>query len=104
MARSETRAMKAARSEFFAEGKKLDADPATRHLANCWLCKQRIDYTVPPSTTPDSHNLDHFHPVATHPELQHDTTGFRHSHFSCNASRGSRAPSAGLGDEVDPWW
>jgi len=96
--------MKKARADFFAEGKRLDADEATRHLANCWICKQRIDYTVEPSSTPDSHNLDHFHPVSTHPELQYDPTGFRHSHFLCNGNRGNSAPAAGLGEDVEAWW
>ena len=104
MARVDTRAMKKSRAHFFAEGKRLDADPATRHLANCWLCGQRIAYDVDPSTTPDSHNLDHYHPVASHPELQHDPSGFRHSHFLCNGVRGDRAPSPGLGEEIPAWW
>lgn len=104
MARSDTRAMKAQRAAFFAEGARLDADPDTRHLAGCWLCKQRIAYDVEPNTAPDSHNLDHYHPVSTHPELQHDTTNWRHSHMLCNQSRGNHTPSAGLGAEVDAWW
>ncbi len=104
MARSDTRAMKADRAAFFAEGARLDADPETRHLADCWLCKQRIAYDVEPNTTPDSHNLDHYFTVDAHPELQHDTTNFRHSHTLCNQSRGNRAPSAGLGEEVAAWW
>jgi hypothetical protein len=96
--------MKLQRAAFLAEGARLDADPDTRHLANCWLCKQRIAYDVEPNTTPDSHNLDHYHPVSTNPELQHDTTNFRHSHTLCNQRRGNGTPSAGLGDEVAPWW
>lgn len=75
-ARSDTRAMKAARTAFFNEVKRLDADPDTRHLANCWICKQRIAYDVEPNTTPDSHNLDHYLPVSTHPEPQHDVTNW----------------------------
>lgn len=104
MARVDTRAMKRARAEFFTEGQRLDADPETRHLANCWLCKQRIDYTAEPSSTPDSHNLDHYLPVSDYPELQHDPSNFRHSHFLCNGNRGNRAPSPGLGEEVPAWW
>ena len=102
--RVDTRNMKRLRAEFFEEGKRFDADPATRHLANCWLCKQRIAYDVEPNTTPDSHNLDHLHPVSTHPELQHDTTGFRHSHAGCNQSRGNGTPAAGLGEVITDWW
>ena len=104
MTRSSSRHMKQLRAEFFESGRTLDADPITRHLAGCWLCGQRIDYTVDPSTTPDSHNLDHLHPVSTHPELQEDPSGFRHAHFQCNTSRGNRPPSPGLGDEIPSWW
>ena len=102
--RVDTRHMKKLRGEFFREGQRLDADPLTRHLANCWLCGQRIDYTATPSSTPDSHNLDHYHPVSEHPELQYDPSGFRHSHFACNTSRGNSAPSPGLGEAVPDWW
>lgn len=102
--RVDTRRMKRLRDDFFEEGKRLDADPETRHLADCWLCKQRIDYTVAPGTTSDSHNLDHYHPVSTHPEIQEDPTGWRHSHAQCNRSRGNGAPSPGLGEPVPAWW
>lgn len=104
MTRSSSRHMKQLRAEFFESGRTLDADPITRHLAGCWLCGQRISYDVPPGTTPDSHNLDHYHPVSTHPELQEDVTGWRHSHASCNQSRGNKAPSPGLGEEIAAWW
>ncbi|WP_220490856.1 hypothetical protein [Tessaracoccus sp. MC1627] len=104
MRRPDSRRMKKLRAEFFEQGRRLDADPATRHLANCWLCKQRIDYVADPSTTPDSHNLDHYTPFADAPELLEDVTGFRHSHFNCNSSRGKRAPSPGLGEALDEWW
>ena len=104
MARVDTRRMKRLRAEFFAEGSRQDADEATRHLANCWLCKQRIDYTVDPHTTPDSHNLDHYHTVNDNPELQEDPTNFRHSHMLCNGHRNKNAPSAGLGESVSDWW
>ena len=102
--RVDTRRMKKLRGEFFREGQRLDADPETRHLANCWLCKQRIAYDVEPNTTPDSHNLDHYHPYSTHPELIEDPSNFRHACFVCNTSRGNRAPSPGLGEAVPDWW
>lgn len=104
MKRPETRQMKKLRNSFFEEGKRLDADPSTRHLADCWLCKQRIDYNVDASTTPDSHNLDHYHAYADRPELLYDPSNARHSHFNCNSSRGRRAPSPGLGDPLGDWW
>lgn len=50
------------RTEFFEEGKRLDADPATRELANCWLCGGRVDYVAAPGSTDDSHHLDHLPP------------------------------------------
>lgn len=100
--RVNTRRMKLLRAEFFAEGKRLDAegDPA----ANCWLDGQRIDYNADPGTSPDSHNLDHFHSVRDHPELQEDPSNFRHSHKLCNGVRGADGPSLGLGEAVPDWW
>ncbi len=100
--RKNTRRMRLLRAQFFAEGVRLDAagDPA----ANCWICKERIDYSADAGTTDDSHNLDHFKSVSEHPELQEDPTNFRHSHKSCNLRRGIRAPSPGLGQAVADWW
>lgn len=102
MARTNTRRMHALRAEFFEQGKQLAAkgDPA----ANCWLCGLPVDYDVAPNTTPDSHNLDHVHPVSQRPDLQEDPDGWRHAHRQCNQSRGNRNPSAGLGAPVDNWW
>ena len=102
--RVDTRNMKRLRAEFFADGKLLDADPDTRHLADCWLCKQHIDYNVEPHTTPDSHNLDHAVTYSDAPELLEDPTNFRHSHRTCNEARGASAPSVGLGEPVADWW
>jgi hypothetical protein len=103
--RTSTRRGKQLTVEFFEEGRRLDADPETRHLANCWLCHQRIDYQVPPNTTPDSHNKDHYYPVADFPELQDDPEGWRHSHQLCNVKRGKSTPTGGgLGTEVPAWW
>ena len=102
--RVDTRRMKKLRGEFFREGQRLDADPATRHLADCWLCGQRIDYLAAPHTTPDSHNLDHAIAYADAPELLEDPTNFRHAHRACNEDRGKAAPSLGLGAPVAAWW
>ena len=102
MARTNTRRMHKLRDDFFAEGQRLDAkgDPE----ANCWLCKGKIDYTAEPNTTPESHNLDHYHPVADHPELQDDPSNARHAHALCNTKRGKRAPAPGIGEAVPDWW
>jgi len=93
------------RDDYDDDGKRLDADPETRHEADCWLCHGRIDYTVPAATTPDSHTLDHAKDVDTYPELQEDPDNFRHCHFNCNSSRGRRAPNdQGLGEPMPAWW
>lgn len=102
--RTDSRRMKRLRHAFFLEGQRLDAVPETRDLAACWLCKQRIAYDVDPHTTPDSHNLDHYIPIADNPDIQEDPTNFRHAHMSCNTARGKRAPSPGLGETVGDWW
>ncbi|MFP7833120.1 hypothetical protein [Marisediminicola sp. LYQ134] len=105
MARTNTRRDHALRDAFFLEGKQLDADPQTRQLANCHICKERIDYEATPNTTPDSHNLDHYFPVSTHPDLQQDPTNFRHAHMLCNQSRGAKTPGGGgLGEHINDWW
>lgn len=100
--RTNTREDHRLRDAFFEEGKQLDAagDPE----ANCWICRQPIDYVAAPHSTPDSHNLDHFKSVRDYPELQHDPTNFRHSHRKCNRDRGADAPSLGLGEPVPDWW
>lgn len=102
--RTNTRRMHKLRDEFYEEGKRLDADPDTRHLANCWICKDRIDYAAKPGTTPNSHTLDHRIPVEERPDLQEDPSNFEHCHFSCNSSRGDRTPSPGLGEPAPAWW
>lgn len=103
--RTHTREDQRQRTEFFQEGKALDADQATRHFADCWLCRTRIDYDVDPGTTQDSHTLDHYYPVDSHPELQNEPTNFRHAHFNCNSSRGKgERITHGLGEPIADWW
>jgi hypothetical protein len=103
--RTHTREDHRLRTEFFEEGQRLDADPATRHLADCHLCRMRIDYGVDPGTTPDSHTLDHYFPVEDYPELQNDPENFRHAHFNCNSSRGKGDVNGqGLGEPMPAWW
>lgn len=102
-ARKNSRRMHQLRTDFFEEGKRLDAegDPD----ANCHICHGLIDYDAEPGTTPDSHNLDHYYPVSTHPELQEDWDNFRHAHTLCNQQRGAGSiNSGGLGELVPDWW
>ncbi|MEV4735545.1 MULTISPECIES: hypothetical protein [unclassified Microbacterium] len=70
----------------------------------CWLCGQRIDYTVPDWSTDDSFSLDHYFPVSTHPHLQTDPAGFRAAHTDCNRRRSNRAPHPGLGRVSRSWF
>lgn len=103
--RTHTRLDQKQRTEFYEEGKALDADPETRAEADCWLCHTRIDYDVDPGTTQDSHTLDHYFPVDDYPELQNEPTNFRHAHSSCNSSRGKRGTErTDLGEQVPAWW
>ena len=102
--RSTSRHMKQLTRNFFEQGKRLDADPATRVQATCWICRQRIDYDADPGTTEDSHELDHYYPVSTHPDLQEDPSNFRHAHRRCNGQRSNQAPKAGLGEQIPDWW
>lgn len=98
-----TRQSKKNVTAFFEAGRLLDAkgDPA----ANCWICKQPIDYQVDANTAPDSHNRDHYYVVSQYPELEEDPTNWRHSHTKCNQVRGDRTPTAGgLGEAVADWW
>ncbi|PPF18278.1 hypothetical protein C5B92_07120 [Rathayibacter sp. AY1A4] len=102
MPRENTREDHRLRDAFFTEGKQLAAagDPA----ADCWLCHTPIDYEAKPSTTDDSHNLDHAKSWHDYPELRRDPNNFRHAHFHCNTSRGKRAPTPGLGAPMPDWW
>lgn len=102
--RQNSRRMRALRDEFFEAGRSQDADPETRHLSVCWLCKERIDYMVGQGETSDAHHLDHYVTVKDRPDLIEDPSNFRHAHKRCNLHRGTRAPSAGLGKAVGDWW
>lgn len=104
--RSSSRRMKKLRAEFFEEGRAASrsVDPATVASSFCWLCGEAIDYTIPAGSAPYAHELDHFYPVSTHPELQEDPANFRHSHQLCNQQRGAGSPSVDLGEQVAPWW
>lgn len=57
----------------------------------CWLCHQRIDYTIP-GGQPDGFSLDHYLPRDDRPDLTEVWSNFRPSHLSCNSSRGKREP------------
>lgn len=100
--RPHTRAFERHKQEFFEAGKRLDAegDPA----ADCWICHKRIDYSVPPSSSDQSHELDHYYPYSLYPELVDDPANFRHSHRRCNRERGNGQPKMNLGEVIAAWW
>lgn len=107
MTRMQTRRMHKLRDAFFEQGRRdsESRDPAVREKSRCWLCRTDIDYTAKPATTPDSHTTDHRHAVDDRPDLQEDIDNFEHAHYSCNSSRGKRAPNTqGLGEPVPAWW
>ena len=63
-----------------------DRDRKTR--AVCHICGQPIDYTVQPSSTPESWEPDHILPVSKYPELELDLKNVKASHKRCNRARG----------------
>ncbi|SDR72032.1 HNH endonuclease [Microbacterium paraoxydans] len=103
----ESRRMHKLRREFFEEGKRQSrsTNPDEVEKSKCWICRDAIDYDAGQGTTSDSHELDHYHPVDDRPDLEEDVDNFRHSHSSCNSSRGKRAANTqGLGEQVAAWW
>jgi 5-methylcytosine-specific restriction endonuclease McrA len=54
--------------------------------AVCWLDGLPIDYDAPP-LSPDSFEVDHYHPVAIHPESVFEYSNLRAVHSRCNRSR-----------------
>lgn len=54
----------------------------------CHICRQAIDYSVEPSSTPTSWEPDHIIPVSKRPDLELDLSNIRASHRQCNRNRG----------------
>lgn len=76
--------------------------------APCWICRGAngpIDYTAAGDAydKPLRFHLDHFHPIATHPQLAEDPENFRPSHARCNQSRGTGTPVLELGIPSRAW-
>ncbi len=72
----------------------------------CWLCgMSHIDYDAPHDDykNDDRFQLDHFYPVSTFPELQHDPTNFRPSAAGCNRERSNGSPRPPLGTLSRKW-
>ena len=56
--------------------------------AVCHICGQPIDYSLPPSSTPEAWEPDHVIPVAKRPDLELDLANVAPSHKQCNRARG----------------
>lgn len=70
--------------------------------APCWMDGQPINYNAE-DDEPDAFNVDHFHPVSTHPELGNDPANLRPSHRACNIARGNGDAPLGLGTPSEDW-
>ena len=53
----------------------------------CQICGQPIDYSLPPSSTPDSYEPDHIIPVSIDNEYELDINNIRATHRRCNRAR-----------------
>lgn len=76
------------RSSRWPRVRKLAWDRDRKSRAVCHICGQPIDYTVAPSSEPDSWEPDHVLPVSKYPELELDLKNIKASHKQCNRSRG----------------
>lgn len=70
--------------------------------APCCHCAQRIDYTLDPNNVA-AFTVEHIKPVSTHPHLVEDVTNWAASHRSCNASRGVKDMTPGMGTASQDW-
>lgn len=74
--------------------------------AGCWICgMHHIDYEAPHDDyqNKDRFELDHYYPVSTHPELQHDPANFRPSAHGCNNDRSNGPPRPSIGIPSRQW-
>ncbi|MFC4223558.1 HNH endonuclease [Lysinibacter cavernae] len=88
MARTNGQLYKRLRREFKDEHQPLNTP--------CWICGQpTIEWDT--HGQDNSFELDHYHSVSEHPELETDPSNFRVSHRTCNNQRSNKAPRLGLG-------
>lgn len=69
----------------------------------CCQCGQPIDYTIEDTNDPRAFTVEHTRPVSTHPHLAYDVTYWDASHRSCNASRGVKDMTPGIGATSEDW-
>lgn len=71
--------------------------------ARCGICKDVIDYSLKPSSTPDAYEPDHILPVDTHPELAEVPENIQASHRRCNRAKRNKAGVDNLGNRSRDW-
>lgn len=71
--------------------------------AECHLCGQNIDYSLPDGRDPGAFECDHFYPVSKRPDLAYDATNFRPAHMDCNRPRGDVEVRQTLGVPSEDW-
>ena len=64
-----------------------DRDKKNRSV--CHICKQPINYFLPPSSCDDAYEPDHVVPVSVNPDLELDLSNIKASHRRCNRARGN---------------
>lgn len=84
-----------------ARHKALAADLALQRRP-CWLCGQKIDYSLGPDD-PMHYQYDHAFSVIAHPELEFDPGNGRPSHAKCNKNKGSGPPMPTIGETSEEW-
>lgn len=68
--------------------RKLAWNRDSKVKAACWICGEPIDYSVSPSTTPDSYEPDHVIAVNMDASKELDLNNIRAAHRRCNRARG----------------
>lgn len=74
-----------------------------RLRARCHICKQPIDYSLRPSSTPDAWEPDHVIPRSKRPDLALAMWNIAPSHRSCNRARQDRVVDSDLGEPSREW-
>ena len=83
--------------------RKLAWDRDRRNKAVCHICRERIDYSLKPSSCPLAWEPDHIVPYAKNPDLELDLNNVAASHKRCNRQRGAGDRDMDLGQRSRIW-
>ena len=84
--------------------RKMAWDRDRKIKAVCHICGQPIDYSIPPSSAPNSYEPDHIVPVSKDPGRELDLANIAPSHMRCNRARGTLSPKMNdLGQRSRIW-